>query len=129
MTFRNPNPRIGIYYHKIDINAIYHGKQFGSNKIDGNGFYLGHKSENNNMSVVFKGEEFVALGSFEKSRYDLEKIDGVYEIELILRVHIEYMHFVVKLGKFDECRVECGLKVPLSKVSPRRFERTKCRVR
>lgn len=124
MTFRNPNKRLGIYYDKIETNALYHGQRFGS--VDVGGFYLGHKKENN-VSVVLKGENIVSGGV--KSKYDDETSDNeVYKIDLKLRLKIRFKVLWMKTPKFKPS-FDCDLKVPLSvkgKVSNDKFERTKC---
>ncbi|KAI3511993.1 hypothetical protein L1887_19155 [Cichorium endivia] len=125
MTFRNPNRRLGIYYDKIEANAMYHDQRFAT--ADLQGFYLGHKMENN-VNVVFKGEQLVVLGGGDKSKYDSEKSDDVYNIDLKLRLKIRFKVWFAKTPKFKP-KFECDLKVPLSskgKVSSASFERTKC---
>ncbi|KAL7619044.1 NDR1/HIN1-like protein 3 [Lactuca sativa] len=125
MTFRNPNRRLGIYYDKIEANAMYHGQRFSSAEVQG--FYLGHKKENN-VSVAFKGEQLVVLDSSDKSKYDSEKADDVYYIDLKLRLKIRFKVWFAKTPKFTP-KFECDLKVPLSskgKVLSTNFERTKC---
>ncbi|KAI3518725.1 hypothetical protein L2E82_34778 [Cichorium intybus] len=123
MTFRNPNKRIGIYYDRIEANAEYHGKRFASRNLDG--FYLGHKRENN-LGTEFIGEQVVVLGD-DRSDYDKERNDGVYNIDLKLRLRLR-----LKVGwakpKFKP-KFECELKVPMTtggRVSSPGFQRTKC---
>ncbi|KAK1411884.1 hypothetical protein QVD17_32716 [Tagetes erecta] len=127
MTFRNPNRRLGIYYDVIEANAWYHGRRFST--VDVQGFYLGHKKENN-VSTVFKGEQVVDVGNGVKSKYDSEKNDdNVYKIDLKLRLKIRFKVWWMKTPKFKP-KFDCDLKVPLSaskgKVSSVKFERTKC---
>ncbi|KAK9058696.1 hypothetical protein SSX86_023538 [Deinandra increscens subsp. villosa] len=126
MTFRNPNRRLGIYYDTIEANALYHGRRFST--ADVQGFYLGHKKENN-VTAVFKGEQVVRFSGNERSKYDSEKNDGdVYKIDLKLRLKIRFKVWWAKTPKFKP-RFDCDLKVPLSskgKVSSAQFERTKC---
>jgi len=123
MTFRNPNRRIGIYYDRIEANAEYHGKRFATNNLDG--FYLGHKREND-LSTVFTGERLVVLGN-DRSKYESERNDGNYNIDLKLKLKIR-----LKVGwakpKFKP-RFECDLKIPMNsggRVSSQGFQRTKC---
>lgn len=125
MTFRNPNRRLGIYYDVIEANVLYHGRRFGT--VDVQGFYLGHKKENN-VSAVFKGEQVVDVGNGVKSKYDSENNDDVYRIDLKLRLKIRFKVWWMKTPKFKP-KFDCDLKVPLSskgKVSSVKFERTKC---
>lgn len=125
MTFRNPNRRLGIYYDKIEANALYHGQRFSTAEVES--FYLGHKKEND-VSAVFKGEQVVVLGDRQKSKYDSENGDGVYNIDLKLKLRIRFKVWWAKTPKFKP-KFECDLKVPLTtkgKVSSAKFERTKC---
>ncbi|KAK1426193.1 hypothetical protein QVD17_14862 [Tagetes erecta] len=122
MTFRNPNRRLGIYYEQIEVNGLYHGQRFLISEIEG--FYLGNKEENN-VSLVVDGEQLVVNGGV-KSKYESEKNDDdVYEIELKLRLKMRFKVLWVETPKFKP-RFDCELKVPLSRVSNARFERTKC---
>ncbi|GJS91600.1 GDSL esterase/lipase-like protein [Tanacetum coccineum] len=109
MTFRNPNKRIGIYYDRIEANAEYHDKRFDTKYLDT--FYLGHKKEHN-LGTVFSGQQIVVLGNGDKSKYDRESSDGVYNIDLKLKLKMR-----LKVGwakpKFKP-KFECDLKVPLS---------------
>lgn len=126
MTFRNPNRRLGIYYDKIEANAMYHGQRLATTEIQG--FYLGHKKENNNVNTVFKGEQLVVLKSNEKSKYESENKESVYKIDLKLRLKIRFKVWWMKTTKFKP-KLDCELKVPLSskgKVNSVKFERTKC---
>ncbi|CAI9271608.1 unnamed protein product [Lactuca saligna] len=124
MTFRNPNKRIGIYYDKIEANAEYYDKRFASRNLDG--FYLGHKRENN-VNTEFVGEQVVVLENGDRSKYDRERNDGVYNIDLKLRLRLR-----LKVGwakpKFKP-KFECELKIPVTSggvVSSTGFQRTKC---
>ncbi|KAF5803584.1 putative Late embryogenesis abundant protein [Helianthus annuus] len=106
MTFRNPNCRLGIYYDKIEANGLYHGVRFST--VDVVGFYLGHK-KGNNVSAVFKGEQVV---SGVKGKYEAENGDGVFKIDLKLRLKIRFKVWCMKTPKFKpkfDCEgfVEC----------------------
>jgi hypothetical protein len=124
MTFRNPNKRIGIYYDRIEANAEYHDKRFDTKYLDT--FYLGHKKEHN-LDAVFSGQRVVVLGNGDKSRYDQESRDGVYNIDLKLKLKMR-----LKVGwakpKFKP-KFECDLRVPLTtggRVASSGFQRSKC---
>nr|XP_043611026.1 NDR1/HIN1-like protein 3 [Erigeron canadensis] len=131
MTFRNPNKRLGVYYDFIEVNGMYHGQRFDTKEIDG--FYLGHKKENNNVGFVFKGEKLVVLNGDEKVKYDDESNDGVYKIDLKLKLKIRFKVWWLKTGKFKP-KLDCELKVPFTggdngkkvKSDGVKFERTKC---
>ncbi|KVI08342.1 NDR1/HIN1-like protein 3 [Cynara cardunculus var. scolymus] len=124
MTFRNPNRRIGIYYDKIQANAEYHDRRFATRDLET--FYLGHKKEKD-VGTVFSGSQVVVLGD-DRSRYDSERSDGVYYIDLKLRLRIR-----LKVGwakpKFKP-RFECDLRIPMGSGGRAQggFQRTKCDV-
>ncbi|KAK1410986.1 hypothetical protein QVD17_37529 [Tagetes erecta] len=126
MTFRNPNRRIGIYYDRIEANAEYHGKRFDTEYLEG--FYLGHKKERD-LSAGFNGTQVVVdVNNGDRSRYEGERSDGVYNIDLKLKLRVRLKVWWAK-PKFRP-QFECDLKVPIttagSVVSTQRFERTQC---
>nr|XP_043632899.1 NDR1/HIN1-like protein 3 [Erigeron canadensis] len=125
MTFRNPNKRIGIYYDKIEANAEYHDKRFSTRELER--FYLGHKKEKN-VGTVFSGEQVISLGNNDRSKYESERNEGFYNIDLKLKLRMR-----LKVGwakpKFKP-RFECDLRVPMTSngrvSSTSGFQRTKC---
>ncbi|KAM0065452.1 putative Late embryogenesis abundant protein, LEA_2 subgroup [Helianthus debilis subsp. tardiflorus] len=123
MTFRNPNRRLGIYYDNIEATTMYSGQRFSTQEVDG--FYLGHKKEKY-IGPVFKGEQVMVFDGGDRSKYELEKSDDVYKIDLKLKLKISYKVLWMKTPKF-KAKYECDLKVPLSykgKVSYVKFEGT-----
>ncbi|KAD3337372.1 hypothetical protein E3N88_32892 [Mikania micrantha] len=98
MTFRNPNRRLGIYYESIEAAAVYGRRRLSTAVV--HGFYLGHKEENN-AGAVFNGEQLV-VGGGAKLRYESEKIDGVYIIDLKMRLKIRIKVLRVLLNAYDE---------------------------
>ncbi|KAK9068550.1 hypothetical protein SSX86_012665 [Deinandra increscens subsp. villosa] len=125
LTFRNPNRRLGIYYEQIQADAVYHGLRFSTAEVQG--FYLGHKKENS-FGAVFKGEQLVAIGG-AKSRYDSEKSEDLYRIDLKLRLKMRLKAWWVKTPRFKP-KFECDLKVPMrskgKNSTAEKFGRTKC---
>lgn len=127
MTFRNPNKRLGVYYDKIELNGMYHGLRFVTKDLDP--FYLGHKKEKS-VETVFDGQQVVVFGNGIKEKYGNEINDGVYKIDLKLRLKVRFKVLWMKTPKFTP-RFDCDLRVPLSAkggkvVSGVKFERTKC---
>ncbi|XP_076932596.1 NDR1/HIN1-like protein 3 [Bidens hawaiensis] len=123
MTFRNPNRRIGIYYDRIEANAMYHDKRFNTQNLER--FYLGHKKEKY-LSAVFRGEQNLAIGSGDtRSEYNKDRDAELYDIDLKLKIRLRLKVWWAK-PKFKP-RFECELKVPLSgSGSTLGFQRTKC---
>ncbi|GKA33204.1 NDR1/HIN1-like protein 3 [Tanacetum coccineum] len=111
MTLRNPNKWLGIYYDKIELNGMYQGVRFASNDLTP--FYLGHKTEKN-VGTVFKGQQVMVFGNGHKEKYDGERKDNVYNIDLKLRLKIRFKVFGIKLPKFTR-KFNRSLKVPLSR--------------
>nr|XP_043611917.1 NDR1/HIN1-like protein 10 [Erigeron canadensis] len=121
MTFRNPSRRVGSNYHNIEAHARYHGNEFATTEIQG--FYLGHKSKNNNVNTVFKGEQQGVVSDLEdKLRYNQEHEVGIYAIVLHLNFKMRYKVFWERTGEYE---VRCYLEVPLISSSAK-FERTQC---
>ncbi|GJX18634.1 hypothetical protein Tco_0221311 [Tanacetum coccineum] len=61
---------------------------------------LGHKTEKN-VSTVIKGQQVMVFGNGYKEKYDGERKDNVYNIDLKLRLKIRFKVFGIKsLKKF-----------------------------
>ncbi|KAL3715999.1 hypothetical protein ACJRO7_007719 [Eucalyptus globulus] len=95
LTIRNPNCRIGIYYDRIEVQALYGGQRLASDYLTP--FYQGNKNTTT-LSAAFQGQQLVVLGTSEQSDFNSEKATGLGKIKT----------FRIKP------RVKCGLKVPLS---------------
>ncbi|KAK2632461.1 hypothetical protein EUGRSUZ_L01526, partial [Eucalyptus grandis] len=110
LTIRNPNCHIGIYYDRIEVQALYGGQRLASDYLTP--FYQGHKNTTM-LSAAFQGQQLVVLGTSEQSDFNSEKATGVYDIDMKLYLRVRF-----KLGKIKTLRikprVKCGLKVPLS---------------
>ncbi|KAF5473929.1 hypothetical protein F2P56_005876 [Juglans regia] len=124
VTVRNPNKRIGIYYDTIQANAYYEDQRFDSESLTR--FYQGHKNTTV-LSPVFVGQQLVSLGTSELSKFNSEKSNGIYSIDLKLRLRIRVKVGWIKFGHFKP-KINCDLKVPLSSngSSASSFETTKC---
>nr|XP_043638406.1 NDR1/HIN1-like protein 3 [Erigeron canadensis] len=131
MTFRNPNNKFGIHYDKIRANVMYHGQRLMTKHVQG--FYLGHKM-NNNVNLSVKGQQLLVLlenGVDEKEFYESESRNGVYEIDLKLRIKMRLtttLSWEFFNSRHFNSRVVCHLKIPLisSQDSKVEFERTHC---
>ncbi|XP_021765818.1 NDR1/HIN1-like protein 3 [Chenopodium quinoa] len=119
---RNPNRRIGVYYDTIEANAIYAGQRFST--VNGPVFYQGHKNTTDLGPLNFKGQHIVVLGSGDKSDYNKQSNEGVYEIQLKMHLRVRFKVGLFKTGTWKP-KIKCDLKVPIEGKSGQ-FERTKC---
>jgi len=124
ITVRNPNKRIGIYYDRIDARAFYEDARFDSEELTK--FYQGHKNTTV-LNAVFKGEQVVVLDSDKLSKFNTQKTDGVFNIDVKLYLRIRFKLGAFKTGRFKP-KIECDLKVPLTTngISAGDFTTTKC---
>lgn len=124
VTIRNPNKKIGIYYDRIEVNALYEDQRFSTVVLTP--FYQGHKNTTV-LSPVFKGEQLVLLGANELSVLNSEKSLGVFDIHVQLYLRIRFKLGKVKTWRFKP-KINCDLKVPFSSIgkSVGGFETTKC---
>ncbi|KAM7265646.1 hypothetical protein ACFE04_003329 [Oxalis oulophora] len=110
MTVRNTNKKIGVYYDTIEVRGYYEGERFDTKNLTP--FYQGHKNTSY-LNTEFVGQHMVVLNNEEKSDYEEDKSEGVYEIDVKIYLKIRF-----KIGKFKthkvKPRVKCGLKVPLT---------------
>ncbi|KAE8680631.1 Protein YLS9 [Hibiscus syriacus] len=110
ITVRNPNRRIGIHYDRIEARAYYDDQRLQSVTLTP--FYQGHKNTSF-LNPVFRGEQFVRLGSDEVADYNEERISGIYSIDVNLHLRIRFKVGRVRTSRFRP-RIECDLKVPLN---------------
>lgn len=125
-TIRNPNRHIGVYYDKIEANAIYETQRFST--VEAPVFYQGKKNTTDFGPVVFKGNHLVNLGSEDKADYKKQSDDGVYEIQIKVYLRVRFKLGLYKTGTWKP-KIKCDLKVPLegkSSSSSHVFEKTKC---
>ncbi|KAE8729285.1 Protein YLS9 [Hibiscus syriacus] len=110
ITVRNPNRRIGIHYDHIEARANYEDQRLQSVTLTP--FYQGHKNTSF-LNAVFRGEQFVRLGSDEVADYNEERISGIYSIDVKLHLRIRFKVGRVRTSRFRP-RIDCDLKVPLN---------------
>ncbi|KAE8689947.1 Protein YLS9 [Hibiscus syriacus] len=113
ITVRNPNRRIGIHYDRIEARAYYEDQRLQSVPLTS--FYQGHKNTSF-LNAVFRGEQFVRLGSDEAADYNEERISGIYSIDVKLYLRIRFKVGRVRTSRFRP-RIDCDLKVPLNTVN------------
>ncbi|GLT24901.1 hypothetical protein SLA2020_000630 [Shorea laevis] len=127
ITVRNPNKKIGIYYDRIEANAYYEDLRFNTETLTP--FYQGHKNTSY-LNPVFKGQNFMLLGTEQLSEYNQETSSGTYSIDVKLNLRIRFKLGKVKIGTFKP-KIECDLKVPLSSSDgslARSVETTQCKL-
>lgn len=122
-TARNPNKHIGVYYDRIEANAIYAGQRFST--VQGPVFFQGTKNTTDFGPVEFRGQHLVELGSGDREDYNKQTNDGVYEIQLKLHLRVRFKLGLFKTGTWKP-KIKCNLKVPLDGQSSQPFERTRC---
>ncbi|XP_051150633.1 NDR1/HIN1-like protein 3 [Andrographis paniculata] len=124
LTIRNPNKRIGIYYDRIEAEALYEGQRFGWDNLQT--FYQGHKSTNN-LTAEFSGTHVVPLGAKEMSNYNGDRTSGVYDIDVKLKLRVRLKFWIVKSARWKP-KIECDLKIPLTSngTAPQAFESKRC---
>ncbi|KAK9723578.1 hypothetical protein RND81_05G009500 [Saponaria officinalis] len=123
-TARNPNKHIGVYYDNIQGDVLYGGQRV--NTVEGvTTFYQGHKNTTSFGPVVFKGQNVVVLGSDDKSDYEKQSNEGVYEIQVKLHLRVRFKVGLFKTGTWKP-KVKCDLKLPLDSKSSTKFEETRC---
>ncbi|KAG8374037.1 hypothetical protein BUALT_Bualt11G0089300 [Buddleja alternifolia] len=123
LTIRNPNRRIGIYYDKIEANAIYQGERFATTQLQP--FFQHHKSTNS-LSPEFKGQNLVTLRNKQLSHYNDDKGSGVYaiDVKLYLRLRLKFLSF--KLARLKP-KINCDLRIPLNGVATSKvYESKRC---
>ncbi|XP_074313739.1 NDR1/HIN1-like protein 10 [Silene latifolia] len=107
LTAFNPDPRISIYDDDALVDAIYQGQRF---KTIQAAVYHKQQSE---PGLVFKGQKIVVLGSCDKSEFDKQSNQGVYEIQVKLHLEAGFKVGSYKIG-FWKATVDCHLNLPLA---------------
>ncbi|KAF5180447.1 NDR1/HIN1-like protein [Thalictrum thalictroides] len=111
---RNPNKKIGYYYHRIDAKAFYEKKQF-AYIILSDRFYQGHKNTTM-LRILFKGNSSIPLRGSKlegfSRKFDKAKSNGAFNIYIRFGVRSRY-----KIGNYKSSyskpKIHCGLRVPL----------------
>ncbi|XP_068661748.1 NDR1/HIN1-like protein 10 [Aristolochia californica] len=126
MSVRNPNRRIGIYYDRLEAAAYYHGERLRSVYLPT--FYQGHKNTTM-LNPVFIGQDYVPLSGSDARRFEREKNEGYFYIDVRIKARIRFKVGSVKTRRFRP-DFECDLRIPLviNGVPNNSFARTKCDV-
>lgn len=123
---RNSNEKIGIKYEVIEARTNFHQKKFATTNLES----FSQDSKNTTiLNQVIKGQSEVQFGDREKSDYEDEKKNGVFDIYTMFYMRIRLKSGWITTGKFKFV-VGCGLKVPIKSdnISSSTFERTNCMV-
>jgi len=107
---QNPNRRVGIDYEDIKMYAFYKNLRFGSQTLGK--FFQPHKNTSN-LSAAFKGKQGIHLSSNQMSKFNKEKNDGVYGIDLKVFLNLRCILGLFKSGNV-KTKLHCDLKVPLT---------------
>ncbi|XP_022144729.1 NDR1/HIN1-like protein 10 [Momordica charantia] len=110
LTVRNPNNRIGVYYDTIEAAAVYKDQRLQTQWLPP--FYQGHKTTAV-LAPTFDGQQLLLLAGEGLTQFNAEKVAGVYDIDVELRLRIRLKFGAVRVGKFKP-KVGCEFKVPLS---------------
>ncbi|KAK4371781.1 hypothetical protein RND71_007165 [Anisodus tanguticus] len=121
---RNSNEKLGVHFDFIEAMTTYHHKKFATTSLE---LFYQEPRNTTTLHPVIKGQSTVELGSSEKSDYENEKKNGVFDIFTMFSMHIRFKSGWITTGKI-KFLVGCSLKVPLKsdKISSSTFERTKC---
>ncbi|XP_058769112.1 NDR1/HIN1-like protein 10 [Vicia villosa] len=109
ITIRNPNRKLGIYYDIIETLACYKDARFGFQTL---GPFFQHHKSTDFMSPVFIGQQVISLSRDRISKFEKEKRDGVYGIDVKILMNVRFKLGLFKTGKAKP-KVRCNLKVPL----------------
>ncbi|XP_047318887.1 NDR1/HIN1-like protein 3 [Impatiens glandulifera] len=108
LRIRNPNKRVGVYYDRIEASGYYEDHRLQTNEVER--FYQGHKNTAD-VKTTFQGENIVVLQN--RMDYELEKREGIYSIDVKLRLRIRLKAWWFKTPRFTT-KVECDLRVPMN---------------
>lgn len=122
MTIRNPNKRIGIYYDRIEANALYEGQRLKT--VDLTPFYQGHKNTTD-LFVRFQGQQILTLNSEQVSNYNKDKDARVYNVDVKLNFRVRLKFGWVKSPKMKP-KIECDLDIPLKSANGTAFQAKQC---
>ncbi|KAG9455042.1 hypothetical protein H6P81_007946 [Aristolochia fimbriata] len=109
MTLRNPNRRIGIYYDRLEAAAYYRGKRLRSTYLPT--FYQGHKNTTR-LFPAFAGGDFIPLSGSDVRRFERERSEGYFDVEVRIKARIRFKVGSVKTRRYRP-DFECDLKLPL----------------
>uniref|UniRef100_A0A2N9H7H8 Late embryogenesis abundant protein LEA-2 subgroup domain-containing protein n=1 Tax=Fagus sylvatica TaxID=28930 RepID=A0A2N9H7H8_FAGSY len=111
ITLRNSNKRVGIYYRRVQAIAYYKNKWFAT--VNLTPFYQGHKNTTTLMPV-FEGQQVLFIKPRDVTKFNAEKSDGVYIIDVRLSFKIKVRYGKIKTLRYKPPKIDCPLKVALS---------------
>ncbi|CAN6586889.1 unnamed protein product [Malus baccata var. baccata] len=114
VTIRNPNKRVGIYYRRIQVFANYRKKRFANVTLPLEPFYQGRKNTTTLNHVLVEGQQWVAFGEHDLSRFNSETAAGVYSIDVEIYLRVKARYGKVKTSDYGSSNIDCKLKVPVS---------------
>ncbi|KAF7818839.1 NDR1/HIN1-like protein 10 [Senna tora] len=118
ITIRNPNRKIGIYYDRIEVRALYQDERLDSVSVTP--FYQPHKSSYV-VSPLFSGHTILLLAS-----HQTDNTSGIYTIDVNMYLKVRFKVGALTTFKFKP-KVICHLKLPLTTTdSAAGFQTTKC---
>ncbi|KAL5076568.1 hypothetical protein RYX36_015552 [Vicia faba] len=106
---QNPNRKLGIYYDNIETLVFYKDSRFDFQTLE---TFFQHQKGIDFFSLVFEGQQVVFLSRYQISKFEEEKKDGVYgiDVKIFLTVRFKLGLFKTEKGK---PKIRCNLKVPL----------------
>ncbi|KAK1322756.1 hypothetical protein QJS10_CPA02g01050 [Acorus calamus] len=119
---RNPNKKISIYYDWIEARAFYDGGRFAYAGLPT--FHQGHK--NTTMLYPFFDGQNLVVGSGTQSRFNTEKNNGFYNIDVNIYARVRFKVWWFKSNKYSP-KAKCHLRLPLG-VASSAFTTTRCDV-
>ena len=116
ITARNPNSKMGIYYHKMEWNLYYEDERIASAYTVP--FHQGPKTTTV-LQPILIGNEYVI--STDEIARDLEALDRPLELRLKLHASLRFKVGICKSWKF-KMRVECHHIYIAQKYTVQRFK-------
>ncbi|PIA54380.1 hypothetical protein AQUCO_00900728v1 [Aquilegia coerulea] len=125
MSVRNTNRKIGVYYDRIQADAFYEGEWFAGTEIDT--FFQGRKNTTM-IHPVFQGTSSIRLSGSDITRFDRERSDGTFNIDVRLNLRIRFKVGDVKTRRLKP-NVKCDVRVPLTpnRASVGAFDTKRCK--
>lgn len=126
ITVKNPNLRAGIYFDAIEVTLSYEDIEIETLLLTP--FYQGRKGKSL-LVIQFEGQKPMNLEREKLEKFNLEKVVGVFSIDVELRLHLRVKFGLLKIFKVKP-KVGCGFMVPLISrgTSFLRFQITGCHV-
>ncbi|CAI8597471.1 unnamed protein product [Vicia faba] len=106
---QNPNRKLGIYYDNIETLVFYKDSRFDFQTLE---TFFQHQKGIDFFSLVFEGQQVIFLSRYQISKFEEEKKDGVYGIDVKIFLNVRFKLGLFKTGKAKP-KIRCNLKVPL----------------